>query len=47
LRSTGFGPALVFERLWEETGCRAVIADLAGRRGHKFTPVQELVWIFV
>src|SRR5262252_1109639 len=31
------GPALVFERLWEETGCRAVIADLAGTRGHKFT----------
>jgi hypothetical protein len=30
------GPALVFERLWEETGCRAVIADLAGARGHKF-----------
>ena len=30
------GPALVFERLWEETGCRAVIADLAGKRGHKF-----------
>jgi hypothetical protein len=29
------GPALVFERLWEETGCRAVIADLAGKRGHK------------
>jgi hypothetical protein len=27
------GPALVFERLWEETGCRAVIA----KRGHKFT----------
>ena len=22
------GPALVFERLWEETGCRAVIAEL-------------------
>jgi hypothetical protein len=31
------GPALVFERLWEETGCRAVIADLAGKRGHKFS----------
>jgi hypothetical protein len=30
------GPALAFERLWEETGCRAVIADLAGARGHKF-----------
>jgi hypothetical protein len=26
------GPALVFERLWEETGCRAVIAELAGKR---------------
>jgi len=24
------GPALVFERLWEQTGCRAVIAELAG-----------------
>ena len=24
------GPALVFERLWEETGCRAVIEELAG-----------------
>ena len=31
------GPALVFERLWKETGCAAVIADLAGKRGHKFT----------
>ena len=30
------GPALVFERLWEETGCRAVIADLAGQRGYRF-----------
>jgi hypothetical protein len=23
------GPALVFERLWEETGCRAVVSELA------------------
>jgi hypothetical protein len=30
------GPALVFERLWEETGCRAVIAELAGGRKHGF-----------
>ena len=30
------GPALVFERLWEETGCRAVIAELAGKRKHGF-----------
>ena len=30
------GPALVFERLWEETGCRAVIAELVGKRKHGF-----------
>src|ERR1700747_743862 len=30
------GPALLLDRLWEETGCRAVIAELAGRRKHGF-----------
>jgi hypothetical protein len=30
------GPALVFERLWAETGCRAVIEDLAAERKHGF-----------
>jgi hypothetical protein len=30
------GPALVFERLWAETGCRAVIDDLAEERKHGF-----------
>ena len=30
------GPALVFERLWEETGCRTVIAELAGKGKHGF-----------
>ena len=30
------GPALVFERLWAETGCRAVIEELAGERKHEF-----------
>ena len=30
------GPALVFERLWAETGCRAVIDDLARERKHGF-----------
>ncbi len=30
------GPALVFERLWEEAGCRAVITELAGKRRHGF-----------
>jgi hypothetical protein len=40
------GPALVFERLWEETGCRAVIADLAGKRGHKFA-LERAVFLTV
>ena len=40
------GPALVFERLWEETGCRAAIADLAGKRGHKFT-LERAVFLTV
>src|SRR2546426_3246396 len=30
------GPALVFELLWQETGCRAVIAELAGKRKYGF-----------
>jgi hypothetical protein len=30
------GPALVFERLWTESGCRAAIDELAGRRKHGF-----------
>jgi hypothetical protein len=31
------GPALAFERVWEETGCRGVIERLASRRGHEFS----------
>jgi hypothetical protein len=30
------GPALVFERLWAETGCRAVIEELAAERSFGF-----------
>jgi hypothetical protein len=30
------GPALVFERLWAETGCRAVIEELVLKRKHGF-----------
>ncbi len=30
------GPALAFERVWEETGCRGVIERLASNRGHEF-----------
>ncbi len=31
------GPALAFERVWEETGCRGVIERLAGARNHDFS----------
>lgn len=30
------GPALAFERLWQETGCRRVIGELAGEREFQF-----------
>src|SRR6516164_7830232 len=30
------GPALAFERLWQQTGCRRVIGELAGERGFQF-----------
>ena len=31
------GPALAFERVWEETGCRGVIERLAKARKHEFS----------
>jgi hypothetical protein len=31
------GPALAFERVWEETGCRGVIERLASARNHDFS----------
>src|SRR6266566_4062491 len=40
------GPALVFERLWEETGCRAVIAELVGKRKHGFA-LERAVFLTV
>ena len=40
------GPALVFERLWEGTGCRAVIAQLAGARKHGFA-LERAVFLTV
>ena len=40
------GPALVFERLWEETGCRKVIEELAGSRKHGF-PLERAVFLTV
>src|SRR4029077_8561935 len=40
------GPALVFERLWEETGCRAVITELAGKRKPGFA-LERAVFLTV
>ena len=40
------GPALVFERLWEETGCRAVLESLLVRRKFEF-PVERAVFLTV
>ena len=36
LATRQLGPALAFERLWRETGCRRVISELAGERGFQF-----------
>ncbi len=40
------GPALVFERLWEETGCRKVVEDLAGARKPDFA-LERAVFLTV
>jgi hypothetical protein len=40
------GPALVFERLWEETGCRDVVEGLAGSRKHDFA-LERAVFLTV
>jgi len=40
------GPSLIFERLWEETGCKAVIAELASHRGYGFS-LERAVFLTV
>jgi len=40
------GPALVFERLWEETGCLAVIEELSSARKHGFA-LERAVFLTV
>ena len=40
------GPALVFERLWEETGCRTVTEQLARERQHGFA-LERAVFLTV
>jgi hypothetical protein len=46
IASRRIGPALVFERLWEETGCRAVIEGLSGPRKHGFA-LERAVFLTV
>ena len=40
------GPALAFERVWEETGARAVIEEMAGERKHDFS-LERAVFLTV
>jgi hypothetical protein len=46
IASRRIGPALVFERLWEETGCRAVIEEVCGGRKHGFA-LERAVFLTV
>ena len=40
------GPALIFERLWQETGCAKVLDQLLGHRQFEF-PVERAVFLTV
>ena len=40
------GPALLFERLWQETGCQDVVTGLVRKRGHRFA-VERAVFLTV
>jgi Transposase DDE domain len=40
------GPSFIFERLWEETGCKAVIGGLASRRNYGFS-LERAVFLTV
>jgi hypothetical protein len=40
------GPTLIFERLWQETGCQQVLAQLLAQRSFEF-PVERAVFLTV
>jgi hypothetical protein len=40
------GPTLIFERLWQETGCQQVLSELLARRHFDF-PVERAVFLTV
>lgn len=46
LASRRMGPSLVFERLWAESGCRAVIEELLAERKFEF-PVERAIFLTV
>jgi hypothetical protein len=46
LACTRIGPPLLFGRLWEESGCRAVLEALLAERGFEF-PVERAVFVTV
>jgi transposase len=46
IRNRRIGPALVFERLWQQTGCRRVIDQLLGPRRFEFD-VERAVFLTV
>jgi len=46
MRTRPIGPAMIFERLWEETGCREVIEQLVARRKFAFR-VERTVFLTV
>jgi transposase len=46
IKTRHIGPALIFERLWQETGCRHVIAQLLDARRYEFD-VERAVFLTV
>jgi hypothetical protein len=46
IRNRRIGPALIFERLWQQTGCRRVIDQLLGPRRFEFD-VERAVFLTV
>jgi hypothetical protein len=46
VRTRRIGAALIFERLWRETGCQAAIASLLRERHYEF-PVERAVFLTV
>jgi hypothetical protein len=46
MRTRPIGPAMVFERLWRETGCQQVITELLAQRKFEF-PVERAIFLTV